>query len=175
MIQSRRKWDLHPTEAYWFAVRTPALWEKKIAARLAAKDIEVYLPLLTKWVQYKKQAKKKVEKPLITGFVFVKIVEAEYAKVIETEGVAFFLKDAGILRAIPKEEIDWLRVVVGEDVLVQDAKFEAGQRVEIISGPYMGRQGRLVEGRGNHRFVVNLFFLEKEMILDIPKRLLRVL
>lgn len=174
-VDYRKNWDLHPTEAKWFAVRTPSKWEKKVADRLDMKGISVYLPLQKRRVKYSGQKAKTIVKPLISSFVFVQIVESEYSKVYETEGVAFFLKDAGALKAIPEKEMEHLRFFVGEKVRVQDAKFEPGDEVEVIVGEFSGTRGRWVQGKNRSYFVVNLFFLGKEMLVEIPTSHIRKL
>ena len=105
----------------------------------------------------------------------MKIVTSEYNKVLETPGAAYFLKDIKALRAIPEEQIEVLRYVVGEKVQVQRAKFEAGEEVEIVAGHMTGIRGLLVEKRGKKRFVVNLHFLDKELIVEIPTSHMRKL
>ncbi len=170
---TRRHWDLHPAEARWFAVRTPARWEKEVTKRLAEKNIDVYLPLLSKMVSYAKQKQKKIKVPLINGFVFVKITEKEYQAVRETNGVAFFLMDAKVLRAIPEKEMDILRQVVGEKVAVRKAQFEIGEKVIVVGGNLTGLEGKLIERKGKKCLVVALMMLDKELLIEINPEHLR--
>ncbi len=154
-------------------MRTPAKWEKEVAKRLAEKNIDVYLPLLSKVVEYARQKPKKIKVPLINGFVFVNITEKEYLAVRETDGVAFFLMDAKVLRAIPEREMDIMRQVVGEKVKIRKAKFEIGEEVVVIGGNLTGMEGKLIERKGKKCLVVALMMLDKELVIEINPEHLR--
>lgn len=173
---SRRLGDLHPTEKRWFAVRTHFKWEKLVHGWLEKKDIEVYLPLLHVVRRYASKTKR-LQLPLINNFVFVKITESEYIKVLETEGAIFFLKDAKVLKAIPEREIAILRLVVGEEIDpsidVAPISYNVGQEVEIVRGQLAGMKGKLVEQKGKKKFVVELTGMDLELRMEIEMDMIR--
>ncbi len=170
--------DLHPTEKRWFAVRTHFKWEKLVCGWLEKKNIEVYLPLLHVVRRYASRTKR-VQLPLINNFVFVKITESEYVKVLETEGAIFFLKDAKELKSIPEREIAILRLVVGEEIDpsidVAPISYDVGQEVEIVRGQLAGMKGKLVEQKGKKKFVVQLTGVELELRMEIKMDMIRPL
>jgi len=69
----------------WFAAYTRSRNEKKVAGELEEQHIEYYLPLI-KTIRQWSDRKKKVEVPLINSYIFVRIIEKEYLKVLQTTG-----------------------------------------------------------------------------------------
>lgn len=144
-------------EPRWFAIRTRFKCEKVVQKQLAGKGITAYLPLqkhLRKW----DRKKRVVELPLITCYVFVKIVKAQYVKVLETEHVVGFVRFSKNLIAIPEEEIEIIRRVVAEDIETEahPASLSTGQEVEIAWGRLAGIRGKLVAVEGKHSVIVEL-------------------
>jgi transcription antitermination factor NusG len=167
---------LHSTEARWFAVYSGYKREKKVVSLLEKKGITAYVPL-QKLKRYYSSKTKEVEIPLISCYVFVKIIQSEYVPVLETQFVQRFLKINQNLLAIPPKEIDLLKRVVGEltDIEVDTASWQQGDRVEVIAGQLTGLQGTLVEKRGEHRLIVTLHTLGYDLSIDIKRSLLRKL
>ena len=61
----------------WYAVKTMSRAEKKIKERLDDLGVENYLPLCTQIKKWSDR-KKKVQSPLVPGYLFVYIFEEEY-------------------------------------------------------------------------------------------------
>ncbi|MEM1215984.1 MAG: UpxY family transcription antiterminator [Bacteroidota bacterium] len=166
---------LHATEARWFAVCTSYKHEKRVAQRLAKKNIPHYLPLQRTKKYYTRKVKT-VEQPLINCYVFVYITTAQYLSVLETESVVRFLKINRNLLAIPDVEIALLRRIVGEaeSVMVDNAdSWQAGDAVEVIGGQLTGLQGQLVEKRGAQKLIVSLDTLGMNLQMEVPPKYLR--
>ncbi|MEM6299092.1 MAG: UpxY family transcription antiterminator [Bacteroidota bacterium] len=168
---------LSKTEPKWFAIYTNFKREKVVLSALEEKGIEAYLPL-QKTVRIYKSRKKKVELPLLTCYVFVRITEKEYISVLETSNVLNFVKIGCDLFSIPDEEIDLLRHVTGEEgyVLQRVEGFpQAGDRVEIIAGALRGTKGTLISAEGQKRFVLRLENLDQYLSIKIdPDFLLKI-
>lgn len=158
----------------WYVVRTKFKCERYVAENLEKKGVQSYLPLLTKIKHYK--SKKKVyEVPLINCFVFVKISPLEFTKVLQTEYVFSFLEIGGIKSIVQDWEIELMQQVVGdfENVVVSDASCEIGQEMEIVSGQLTGVKGMVIEKRGKHNIILNVFSIGMQMSIEIDKKHLR--
>ena len=77
-------------QSRWYAVYTASRAEKKVKERLDQQGIVNYLPLrvvIRKW----SDRSKKVEIPLINGYIFVYVNLLQMQKVLTTFGVVSFL------------------------------------------------------------------------------------
>lgn len=95
----------------WYAVKTMSQGWKKIKERLDDLGVENYLPLCTQIKKWSDR-KKKVQSPLVPGYLFVYIFEEEYFTVLKVPGVVSFLKEDRKMVPIPAVQIDNLRYVV---------------------------------------------------------------
>ncbi len=166
--------QLHPTEARWFAVRTNYKREKLVKRLLDLKGIENYLPLREVTRRYTRKIRV-LQLPLISCYIFVKIVRKQYVPVLEVPEVLGFIKMRRDLLAIPEEEIELLRRIAGEGIEVEadPAQYREGDWVEIIGGNLTGLQGRLVEIDGNKEFVIELEHIGYSLRMRVPAKLLR--
>lgn len=153
----------------WYAVRTFFRREKYVRDRLQDKGIEAWLPLQEKIRRYTRKVRK-VQLPLISQYIFVKIDEDERARVLEVEGVIQFVRPSGYVVPIPQSEIDLLRRVIGEDVSteVEEGTITEGDEVEIIAGELTGLKGQMVEERGKNRIAVNLTNMGLALWMEVP-------
>ena len=156
--QTSRQVSLDDVEPRWFAVYTRYKREKMVDRRLRDKGIEVYLPLRHVTRHYTRKVKQ-LELPLISCYIFAKIVKHEYVPVLEDPDVVQFIRFNRELIAIPQEEIDIIRRVVGEELeglQVEPRSYRVGDTVEIIGGDLTGLRGRLIDKDGSKLFLVAL-------------------
>lgn len=167
---------LSDTEARWFAVYTSYKREKIALRQLQRKGITAYVPIQKLTRRYSRKIKH-VELPLISGYVFVKILKKEYVKVLETEYVIRFISFSKNLLSIPEEEIELMRRVLGEGLEVNAEKttFYEGDLVEIAAGNLMGLQGTLVSLEGKNQVLIDLVYLGYTLQINIDPNLLRKL
>jgi len=148
---------LDAQQARWFAIYTKYKREKAVFRRLREKGIDAYLPLQQHLRHYTRKTRS-VELPLISCYLFTRITKRDYVLVLETEGVLDFVNFSGRIVAIPDEEIDVMRRLVGErmQLEIEPRQFRPGQAVEIAEGNLMGIQGVLLECRREKNFLVEL-------------------
>lgn len=161
--------QLDPEEARWFAVRTRFKCEKLVAHLLGKKQIHAYVPLIRTVRRYTRKIKK-LEKPLIASYVFVRIVKTEYVPVLETENVAGFVRFSKNLIAIPEDEINLMRRIVLEQDIELEAipgKLESGDKVIITAGSLTGLSGTVVKAEGKKRFQVELEQMGFSLLMTI--------
>lgn len=154
--------------AKWFAITTAPRAEKKVALRLTEKQIENYLPLcqtIRKW----SDRRKKVIVPLFNSYLFIKMPEAQLAKLFEIQGFIKVIKFGGTPAAIPEEQINLIKRILKENIPVETTqeRLPKGTKVCIMSGPLIGTEGSIVEYKGNKRLVINLSHLNSNLVLTV--------
>lgn len=165
--------QLHFTEPRWFAVYTSFRREKLVKKMLDKKNIECYLPINRVTRRYASR-NKIVDFPLISCYIFVKIIKGQYVPVLETEHVVKFTKIGRDLLAIPEREINIIKRVVGEglEISMEQADFTIGDDVEIISGNLTGLKGKLMSLDGKNKFAVALDNIGFSLTMSVDASLL---
>jgi transcription antitermination factor NusG len=130
----------------WYALYTRPRWEKKVNNLLVQKGIEVYCPLnkvRRKW----SDRIKTVEEPLFKSYVFVKVGDEERTKVRMTDGVVNFVYWEGKPAIIKEKEIQTIKRFLDEHENVEVVKIDLneGDRVQVVAGPMMDQEGKVLE------------------------------
>ena len=161
-------------EPRWFAVYTRYKREKMVNKRLQKKGIHTYLPLQQVKRHYTRKVKH-LELPLISCYIFTKITKKEYVSVLEDPDVVHFVRIANDLIAIPEDQIELLRRIVGEgiEVEVESGNYRIGDEVEVIGGQLTGLRGRLMDKEGEKFFLVELDFIDTRLRMKIDPKYLR--
>ncbi|MCB0704445.1 MAG: UpxY family transcription antiterminator [Saprospiraceae bacterium] len=165
---------LHQEEYRWFAVNTRYKGEKMAFRQLSRKGIHAYIPLQQVVRQYTRKIKR-VELPLISCYVFVRITRKEYVQVLETEQVVDFVRFSQNLISIPEAEIDLMKRVLGEgwEVEIEPGVFSLGDEVEIIAGNLTGLRGRLLDNPDRSQVEICLEHLGYTLRMSVDQKLLR--
>lgn len=173
---SNNRQGLSADEKRWFAVYTRFKREKLVVKRLLEKQIMAYVPL-QQLTRYYTRKVKKVELPLISCYIFVKIDQLEYVPVLETPDIVSFVKVQKDLISIPEREINILRQIVGEgiELEVSQSKVQVGQQAEIIGGRLTGLKGKVLSEHGDKNFVIELDTLNYNLHMQVPKKYLQPL
>jgi len=129
----------------WFAIYTRPRWEKKVNHLLLQKGIESYCPLnkvRRKW----SDRIKTIEEPLFKSYVFVRIADEERTPVRMTNGVVNFVYWNGKPAIIKEKEIQVIKRFLDEYENVEAVKIELseGDRVQVIAGPMMEKEGKVL-------------------------------
>lgn len=166
--------QLHESEPRWFAIYSAFKKEKFAKTLLEKKGVEVYLPLQKVVRKYKRKVKK-LELPLINCYLFVRVTKNEYVRVLETDYISRFVKIGKDLLAIPNEEIEIMKRILGENVEVEieESKFYQGDNVIITKGNLIGLTGKLVTFQGKEKVVVQLNTIGYSVQMEMDKSLLR--
>jgi transcription antitermination factor NusG len=160
----------------WYVVYIRSRAEKKAKAELQEKNIETYLPLQRRLRQWSDR-KKWVEMPLISGYLFVHISRKEYDIVLQSNYVVSYVRFERKAAIIPDNQIDYLKMMLRQDNLEIDItheNFEIGQKIEVISGPLIGLQGKLVKIKGKNKVAVILEQLGYSALVEISTENLRI-
>jgi len=157
-------------QAHWYAVQTRARNEKVISERLQEQGITTFLPLVTE-IRTWSDRKKKVELPLFSCYVFVKLVfgnnEARM-RVYRTNGVFGIVSMRGEAIPIPEEQIEALRSVVTQKVSWSTHPFlKIGQRVRIRGGSLDGVEGVLLSRDGDRTLIISVDAIQRSLAVRV--------
>lgn len=156
-------------EYSWYAVYVKSRGEKKAQSELQFKQIESFLPLQRKLRQWSDR-KKWVEIPLISGYLFVRISRKEYDAVLQSNFIVSYVRFEGTAAQIPAKQIEYLRIMLNQDAVdieITQKSLAPGQRIEVISGPLIGLQGKLVQIKGKNKLAVELEQLGYSALIEI--------
>jgi transcriptional antiterminator RfaH len=160
----------------WYALYTRPRAEKQVFSRLEETGVETYLPLQKTYRQWSDR-KKLIEKPLLSSYVFVKVIPKDFPLVYKIPGVVKFVSFEGQPVPIPQKQIDNLRLLIDSNakIEVSSEKFEKGDNVEVITGALMGLTGELIKAKGRKKVIIRIEELKQNIILTIPVTFLRKL
>jgi len=163
-----------PAEPKWYAIYTNPRAEKQVRDRLLEAGVEVFLPL-QKTYRIWSDRKKLVEQPLLSSYVFVKVVQKDFIRVYKISGVVRFVTFEGQPASIPQNQIDNLKLLINSDteIEVSSERFEKGDNVEVIRGALVGLTGELIKTGSHSRVVVRIDRLDQNLVVNIPMTFLR--
>lgn len=151
----------------WFAVRTRARAEKVVRDQLAARDVEVFLPTLTRWSRWKDR-KKAVDWPLFAGYCFARFEPANHLHVARCPSVAGIVTFCGELAPLPEHEIDAIRALINSELKFDPVPFiKEGDLVEVVHGPLRGVVGRLVRKGDRARLVLAVEMISQAVSVEV--------
>jgi transcription antitermination factor NusG len=153
----------------WYGLQTRPRHEKIVAQRLEERGVTAFLPLVTE-VHRWSDRKKSVEMPLFSCYVFAKFVpnREERLRVLRVEGVFGLVGDRGEGAAIPEEQIEAVRNVIGQRLPWSSHPFlKIGQRVRIRSGALDGMEGILVSRNGDRTLVISVDAIQRSLAVRV--------
>jgi transcription antitermination factor NusG len=161
----------------WFACYTRARHEKRVAALLRERDIESYLPLVSRISQWKDR-RREVEWPMFPSYVFARIEPAELHRIVTLAGIAAIVRTNGAPVLIRDEDIANVRRFAAAlrrgGVAAEPVPYlEEGQWVEVCGGPLEGVRGMVVQRRTRRRVLVGLKAIGQALEVDVDVASLR--
>lgn len=154
---------------HWLAAYTKPRNEKKVYERLVDAGVEVYLPLQVRMKQWSDR-KKKVEEPLLRSYIFVKITEKDYYRVINIPGLVRYVMFDGKAAPIPDNQIDILKMLLGQKLEIEtvEENIQPGDPVEICIGSMTGFTGELVQHKGKHKVIIQIDHVSHKLMVTLP-------
>jgi len=141
----------------WFALYTNSRHEKKVAEHLDQRQIEHFLPLYHSHRKWKDGSRVRLELPLFSGYLFVRISRSERGRVLEVPGaVALLMGAGGEPAALPDTTIQTLRSGLRERNAEPHPLLVSGQHARIRSGAFAGFEGVVVRQKNLCRVVLTL-------------------
>jgi transcription antitermination factor NusG len=154
-------------EPRWYAAYTCAHHEKRVAAQLAHRSVEHFLPLygsMRRW----KDRRLWLQMPLFPGYVFVRLTPRDRLKVLEVPGVVRLVSFNGVPAPLPDQEIEAIRIALFQDRRAEPYRFlTAGRKVQVKSGPLTGLRGIFIRRKGRTGIVLSMQLIQRAIMVDL--------
>lgn len=157
-------------ERNWYAVYVKSRHEFVTSGELKQKKIEVFLPSIKKYSQWRDR-RKLLDFPLFPGYLFVHIqpTPEEFLSILKTRGVVSFVSlIPGHPTPVPLSEIISLKLMLesGEELNIYSSLKE-GTLVRIKRGPLKSAEGVLIKKEDQYIFLVNIHILGRSVGIKI--------
>lgn len=153
----------------WYAIYTRPRNEKKVFDSLIKKGVEAYVPLRTEIKQWSDR-RKKVEIPIISSYVFIKIDYIKEREIIfTTQGFITFVNDNKHNPIIiPESEIDTMRRAIDSSLSIEvnNNLLTKGKKVKINTGPLKDIEG-IITDITKHKINILLTSIGITLVTDI--------
>jgi transcription antitermination factor NusG len=154
-------------EVHWYAAYTNAQHEKSVVRQLELRAIESYLPLYEKMSRWKDR-QVKVQLPLFSGYVFVRMALEEKVRVLQVPGLVRLVGFSGQPTALPEEEMEALRRGLCGALHAEPCPYlQVGSRIRLKSGPLRGTEGVLLKKKNGYRFVISLELIQRSIAVEV--------
>ena len=158
-----------PLQKNWFALYTKPQHEFKAKGELEQLSIQNYLPIVTKIKQWSDR-KKKIDEPLLKGYIFIYADEKERLNSLENRCVIKCVSDHGRPAKIPEWQITNLKNMLshkGEFMVLE--RLVKGLKVEIVEGPFKGVQGVVQQAATHNQLAVSIDLLNRSVVVYLPQ------
>jgi len=158
---------LGQVEPHWYAAYTYANHEKPVAAELAVRGVEHFLPLYSSVRRWKDRRVRR-DLPLCPGYVFVRLALVDRLRVLQIPRLVRLVGFGGMPAALPDGQVEILRAGLAEKLHAEPHPFlNVGRRVSIVRGPLAGLEGVLLRKKGNFHFVISVELIQRSLSVDV--------
>lgn len=151
----------------WFALTLKHQHERAVAAHLASRGLETFLPLYRSrriWTDRVKE----LEVPLFPGYIFCRFLFEERVPILNTPGVRSIVTFNRQATPVDPAEVEAIRMLVSSGRPLTPCDFlKVGQRIRIDKGPLTGLEGILQRFRDTWRIVVGVTLLQRSVSAEI--------
>lgn len=153
---------------HWFAVWTRSRHEQTVREQLERKQIEVFLPTITRWSRWKDR-KKKIDWPLFPGYCFARFNRDDTLPILKCAGVVSIVSFEGRPAPIPEPQLDSIRLLVESEFQYDPCPLvHEGMLVEVAHGPLRGVVGRLLRKDAHRaRLVLSVDLIGQAVSVEI--------
>ena len=142
----------------WYVLHTKSRFENVVNDGLAKKSIDVFLPKIT--VRSKRRDRKAmIRVPLFPGYLFVRtdLAPESHLEIVKTAGAVRLIGSKQGPVPVPEETIDSLKIMVtGDHPVTTGTSLRKGDKVLVVSGPFVGVTGTFIRYGGKGRVIVNI-------------------
>lgn len=161
--------NFHPAyaEQHWYAAYTCANHEKRVAAELAGRDVEYFLPLYTSLRRWSDRTLQ-LDLPLFPGYVFLRIALREKLRVLQIPSIVRLVGFSGQPAVLSDDEMDALRTGLTKQLKAEPHPYlTVGRRVRVANGPLKGLEGIIVKRKNRWRLVISLDLIMRSVSVEI--------
>jgi transcription antitermination factor NusG len=154
-------------QPHWYAAYTRANHEKGVARQLHLRSFEYFLPLYEKISRWKDR-RVKIQLPLFSGYVFVRMVLEERLRLLQIPSVVRLVGFNGIPTPLSDADMEAMRSGLAGVVHSEPYPYlRVGRRVRLRSGPLQGLEGILLKKKSGCRFVVSLELIQRSIAVEV--------
>jgi transcriptional antiterminator NusG len=154
-------------EPGWFAIWTRSRHEQVVREQLLRKQIEVFLPTVTRWSRWKDR-RKQIDWPLFPGYCFARFDPGHRVPVLKCTGVVSIVSQDGEPALIPEHEIEGIRVLVESELAYDPCPLiREGMMVEVTHGPLRGVAGRLLRKGAHARLILSVDLIGQAVSVEV--------
>ena len=156
-----------PGETAWYAIWTRSRHEQVVREQLERKQVEAFLPTVTRWSRWKDR-KKQIAWPLFPGYCFARFDPRDKLSILTCTGVVNIISFQSELAPIPESEISGIRQLVESDLAYDPCPMiHEGDLVEVKHGPLKGVMGRLVRKGAHARLVLSVDLIGQAVSVEV--------
>jgi transcription antitermination factor NusG len=153
----------------WFALRIWSQKEKLVAAALASKGYEYFLPLYRCRRRWSDRVKE-FELPLFPGYLFCRFDLNHRLPILITPGVMLIVGIGKIPVPVDEGELAAIQSIVNSGLKTEPWPYlQVGQRVRIERGSLIGVEGILVALKRPRRLVVSVTILQRSVAVEMDE------
>ncbi|MGE0592056.1 MAG: UpxY family transcription antiterminator [Vicinamibacterales bacterium] len=160
----------HPVPAsgtQWFALWTRSRHEQVVRRQLETRQVEVFLPTVTRWSRWKDR-RKRIDWPLFPGYCFARFDPLDRMPVMRCAGVVSIVSFEGEPAPIPGVEIESIRRLVESELAFDPCPMiREGMKVEVVHGPLRGVVGRLVRKGAHARLLLSVDLIGQAVSAEV--------
>lgn len=154
-------------EPCWYASYTCSRCEKQVAKILQDRGVECFLPLY-QTVHRHKNGKRRVDLPLLPGYVFVHIAVRDRVQVLEVPRVVRLVSFHGEPAPVSATEIEAIRHALARSRSVEPCPYvRVGQKALIKHGPLQGLRGKVLRTNNRMRVVLTVDLLHRSFVVEV--------
>jgi len=153
----------------WYVVYTKSRAEKKIENILQEKGYEVFLPMVKTMRQWSDR-KKKIERPLFPGYLFIKTTPVNFTNILNIDGIVNFIRFGNTVAKVREQDIFNIKIMINgsAQITIENKTYSKGQMVKITEGIFAGYQGLVEYYKGKNILIVSLLELQMSVKVEIP-------
>ncbi len=110
--------------------------------------------------------------PLFPGYLFVKtnLNPAEHLEILKTTGAVRLIGNNDGPISVPDDIVNSLKIIVAaDDKVITGNRFQRGDRVVVVTGPFRGVLGIFSRYKGQGRVVVHIEALGQFAAVDVSE------
>lgn len=154
-------------QPHWYALRVRANHEHSVSRELQLAGIPEFLPTYKSESRWSDRTKT-IDRPLLPGYVFVRVAAGHLDNVARVRGVVQILGCGTTPTPIPSEEIEVLRrLIASPELKPQPSEYAIGETVTMQTGALAGRSGVIVRTKGATVLVIKVGIVNKFWSVEI--------
>jgi transcription antitermination factor NusG len=158
----------------WKVLYVASRSEKKVSKRLYDLGIECYVPLKTEKRKWSDRMKT-VSIPMISGYVFVRLIEKDRDVVFKSQGVLNYVRYNGGDAIVRNIEIEALQSIEAKGYFIEGGfkeSFKQGEKVLIKYGPFKGLVGSVKSVGKESVYRINIESIGYSLTVKVPEEIL---